>query len=196
MVKEVSKERKIFSQIEFHRKMSNIDRLSDVLKNKKYSLAEHSYYVTTMFQDFAIIEDIAYTVNDLYFIARHDFLEVFTGDLSSVVKNFSDKTKEAWETIENEVMKTYKLDCYLLFNDKELNEELNEEVIKLLKACDLLDLYLFCIEETTLGNNLYEMAYILEEIFKQIRDLEVCSVTNFMLKRTRDYKDQMNYYKV
>ena len=39
---------------------------------------------------------MAYTVEDLYLVARHDYLETLTSDLIDPVKGVFQKTRDAW----------------------------------------------------------------------------------------------------
>lgn len=188
-------ENKMFNQIKLHRKMSNIDRLSDVLKNRKYSLAEHSYYVLTMFQDFAILEDLEYSQLDLYKIARHDFLEIITADIASPILASSPAIRDAWQVIEQAQIKTYKDKLYSIFNDSELQMSLDSKKVDLLIACDLLELYLFCLEDFSLGNTSAEMVRIIKLTGQKIRDLKIESVNSFMSQVTKEQKEQLQYYR-
>jgi 5'-deoxynucleotidase YfbR-like HD superfamily hydrolase len=122
-------------------------------KIRSYNLAEHSYFVATMFEEFAREEQLEYTTDTLYVILRHDIMEVFTADLPYPVKNFNEKTKEAWELIEREVYEGGKERFITMMTDEEIKSRLTEKQFILMKSCDILDLYLFCLEERQLGNH-------------------------------------------
>lgn len=183
------------NQILTHRKMSTIDRLSGTMKNRRYSLAEHSYYVAAMFQDFAGIEGIIYTVDDLYLVLRHDYLEVLTADLIYPVKNFSTKTKEAWETIEKEIIQSEEKNYMNLFSDELMRNEMEPIVHRLVKDCDLLELYLFCYEEVLLGNMSNEIKHILEVLKESLNRTPFESIKEFLNELSKDFQEMVNYYK-
>lgn len=140
-------------QILHHRKMLNVQRLSGSPKIRSYNLAEHSYFVATMFEEFCKEENLEYSTDSLYVVLRHDLMEVFTSDLPYPVKNFNEKTKEAWDLIEREVYEGNKNRFISMFTDEEIKYRLTEKQFIMMKSCDILDLYLFCLEEKQLGNN-------------------------------------------
>ena len=148
----------------YYRKMKNIDRLSMMFKNRPYNLLEHQYMVLVLFRRFASLEDVQYDMNVLDIIMNHDSVEAVTGDLPWNVKNFSLKTKEAWEIIEEDVVDVhFQLEKY---TDKEIKKSLNERQYDLFKMCDVLDLFIFVKEEIALGNTSKDMKKVEENCFK------------------------------
>lgn len=155
---------RLINQTLAHRRMLDVQRLSSSSKVRSYNLAEHSYFVLTLFQDLVKQEGMAYTVEDLYLVARHDYLETLTSDLIDPVKGFSQKTRDAWNVIEAEIV-SQSQDQYLhLISDKELEEELSEPIYRLMKECDRLELLMFCVEEAELGNRTSAMMAIVRTL--------------------------------
>lgn len=163
-----------------HRKLANIERLAGTMKHRSYNLAEHSFYVMQLFSMIAEAEMIPYDKRDLILASRHDLLESITGDLLYPVKNLNGVTKESWEIIESEVIKKYPiLEPYSDYNLK--NGFSNDELHKVMKSADVLDLWLFCKEEKAMGNvskNLLRVTGICENML--INEYYYQSVEKFM----------------
>ena len=143
---------KLKNQIFNHRRMNNIERLSSSPKIQRYPLSVHSYFVACMFEDFARQEGITYSTDDMYYVMRHDFMEIFSADLIYPVKNLNEATQKAWDLIEHEVKKKHEASLVSLCTDEELKEKLSDSVYTLMRVCDTLELVLFCREEVLLGN--------------------------------------------
>lgn len=134
--------------INYFRKCKNVQRLSQYYTHRPYNLLEHQYMTAVLFKHFASKEDVAYGMAEFDAIMKHDVLEVESTDLSFEVKHLNDITREAWETIEDEVLKNNpQLERY-----SDMKELLTPLQHKLFKACDVLDLWIFCKEEQQLGN--------------------------------------------
>ncbi len=172
---------RIRRQIHYDRKMLNVQRLTGTPKLRSYNLAEHSYFVGLLFMEFAEIEKIDYTKEDLSLVFRHDFLEVLSADLPYHVKNLSSSTKEAWEKIESEVVDSREKDFMYLFTDEEMKSYMKPSVHKLMKACDILELYLFCREDYLLGNHSKEIKIIMENCKSIEKDYGFKSIIDYML---------------
>lgn len=170
--------------INSYRKMLNIQRLSGTYKQRSYNLAEHSYYVSILFQHFADIEKIDYGVRELSLILRHDLVEVLTGDLIYTVKNSSPNNKERWALIEEEIINKHKE--FLPYSDDNLKSSLTKDQLRLFKACDLLELWIFLQEERALGNRNWSVGDISDRCIDLIHDYcllngrELYSVVKFM----------------
>lgn len=181
------------NQVLTHRKMSSVDRLATSLKNRKYSLAEHSYYVAAMFEDFSRAEGINYTTTDFYYIMRHDYLETLSTDLIHSVKKLTSVTSECWDKIESEIVDQKKKEYVHLFSDEELKNVLNTDVYQLMKTCDLLDLFLFCLEEAFLGNITTELRQIMETLMPIFISSSFQSIKDFVTQCNREYREQLEY---
>lgn len=171
---------KLAKQIITERKMKTVERLAGTLKIKNYSLVDHSYFVALLFQAFAEIEKIEYSVQDFTYILRHDLLESLTSDLIFPVKNFSQETKNAWRKIEQEIWEKEKDSHNCLFTDKQLKELLPPFVYSLFKDCDLLELLLFCYEEMQLGNRSKNILYIAETLIEFLEKSNFSSIRSFI----------------
>jgi 5'-deoxynucleotidase YfbR-like HD superfamily hydrolase len=181
------------NQILTHRKMSSVDRMSTSLKNRRYNLAEHSYYVASMFEDFARAENLPYSTEDMYFVMRHDYLEAITTDLIYPIKKLSKVTSDCWDTIEAEIIKQKESEFVNLFSDEDLKEALDPLLYHLMKTCDFLDLFLFCLEEAFLGNITVELRHIIETLKPIILDSGFESVKSFVTECIKEYREQLEY---
>lgn len=160
---EDSAEKSVTRTIKKERKMLNFQRLAGTRKLRSYNLAEHSYFVGLMFQELADHFGIEYTTETLRVIFRHDFMEVFTTDLPSQVKNLNEATKMAWDTIEAQALGSHFCKgVNNLFSDEEMKARLTPEQFCLLKWCDTLELVLFCLEEKAMGNGGRDIQAVLE----------------------------------
>lgn len=174
-------EEKFDRQIHYYRKMLNVQRLSGTSKLRSYNLAEHSYFVALLFQDFAKIEGIEYDIEVLEAVLKHDFLEVLTVDLPYHVKNHSKETQEAWETIENTIVKARKDEfAFPLMSDEDIHSILNKEQFILMKACDILELLLFCLEEWSLGNKTKALRVVIDNCFAIEKEYGVKSIVSYV----------------
>lgn len=181
------------NQILTHRKMSSVDRMSTFLKNRKYSLAEHSYYVASMFEDFARAENLPYSTKDMYFVMRHDYLEAITTDLIYPIKKLSKITSSCWDMIETETIKQKESELITLFSDEDLKNALSPILYHLLKTCDFLDLFLFCLEEAFLGNITVELRHTMEALKPIILDSGFKSINSFVTECIKEYREQLEY---
>jgi 5'-deoxynucleotidase YfbR-like HD superfamily hydrolase len=165
-------------EIKHYQRMRNIDRISGAPKNRRYDLMQHSYMTTMLFMKFAKLEGIAIDMVVLDCVLHHDILEVLTGDLIWPVKNFSKKTKDCWEEIENEIVATNSE--FKQYSDVEMKNTMTKIQHDLFKACDVLDLYIFCMEEQSIGNHSKE---IMEVIYNCRATLggKFSSIDNYIL---------------
>jgi 5'-deoxynucleotidase YfbR-like HD superfamily hydrolase len=153
-------------EIMYLRKMLNIQRLTGTKKHRSYNLAEHSYYVGILFHYFAKEEGISVTdSNTLMAVLLHDYMEVFTVDLPYHVKNLTEKTKQLWADLEKEVfLERASKKSDLVITDYQLEHDLlTVDQFKLFKACDLLELWIFLVEEYEIGNQSIEILRIMEK---------------------------------
>lgn len=133
------------------RALKNARRLNGVPLVQVYSTAEHSYYVAILFDAMAKAHGITYTVNEMRFVLQHDVLEAVTGDVLLPVKIHSEETKKLWERIE-ELLTREAHPSLKDITDEAAETFFDPIVWKLFKACDLLELFLFCREEIEMGN--------------------------------------------
>lgn len=133
-----------------YRKMANIQRLSGTFKHRSYNLLEHSFMVQAYFKYFAKQEQIDYNLAVLDLVANHDILETETGDLIQPVKALSEETANCWNGIEECVAEAFP--HLKVYSDANLHKGMNRQQFRLFKEVDLLDLYVFCLEELRIGN--------------------------------------------
>jgi len=156
--------------IKYYRKMKNIDRMAMGFKNRPYNLLEHCYGVGMLFRHFASLENVPYDINVWDIVLHHDIVEVETTDLPYTIKNFSQVTKQAWEEIEDElVSRHFQLEPY---SDAEIKSSLTPLQFALFKACDMLDLWIFCKEEQAIGNKTRFVQEIVDNCIKVLNSLE------------------------
>ena len=139
---------KIFRHL---RALKNAFRLSSFKTLQTYSTAEHCYYTGILFETIAGYERIHITRDEIYFVYRHDIVETITGDILLPVKIHSEAVKDKWESIERTIIRD-KYTYLIPFLDSHLSDHFSKLTWNLFKACDLYELYLFCQEETELGN--------------------------------------------
>lgn len=187
--------RKLERTIHYQRKMLNIQRLAGTPKHRSYNLAEHSYFVAMLFMEFARIENVEYGVEQLEAVMKHDFLEVLTMDLPYHVKNFNEETQRAWKEIEDVVARG-NADRFLgcLMTDEDIKKYLNKQQFSLMKACDILELFLFCTEEIEQGNSSQEILTVWDKCRILEKNYEFPSIKEYMerveeemINRRRNY---------
>ena len=145
------------------RKMLNFQRFAGTKKIRPYNLAEHSYFVGLLFQEFADLFKIPYEKQELSMIFRHDYMEVFTTDLPYQVKNLNGSTRKAWDQIEVEAYEHSPYKKYL-YTDEMLKNSLTDEQYLLFRWCDMLELAFFCKEEREMGNSGRDIMEAVERI--------------------------------
>jgi 5'-deoxynucleotidase YfbR-like HD superfamily hydrolase len=165
-------------EIKHYQRMRNIDRLSGTLKNRQYDLMQHSYMVAILFMRFSKLEGIPIDMVVLDCVLHHDILEVITGDLIWPVKNFSAKTKASWELIEEEIVNSNPE--FKKYSDVEMENTMTKIQYTLFKACDVLDLYIFCMEEQTMGNHSKEVIEVIYNC-RVMLDGKFSTIDNYIL---------------
>ncbi len=89
----------------------------------------------------------------------HDVPEIFTGDIPTPVKYFSEETRIAYSKVEDASVK--KLTAMLPQDLKDDYEELfvySEEERVIIKAADRISAYIKCLEEKRYGNTEFDIA--------------------------------------
>ena len=105
----------------------------------------------------------------------HDVSEIFTGDLPSPIKYYTDDMKKTYKSIEREaetsllaklpeeLRESYK---NLILHDENSESDSDAEEHKIIKAADKLCAYIKCVEETNSGNREFIKAE--EDIYKML----------------------------
>ena len=148
-------------------------------------LSTHSLEVGFLAHSLAIIGNKIYGKN--YNLERiavkamyHDVPEIFTGDIPTPVKYYSDETKQAYDAVE--VASLNKLTEML---PEELRQEYSElfsyteEEKMLIKAADRISAYIKCLEEKNYGNREFELAG--ERLLFALREMK-CEEAEYFLQ--------------
>jgi len=159
--------------------MGDIHRLAGVFTIQTYTVALHCYYTAILFQEIASEEKIKFNTTEMDFILKHDILETITGDLLLPAKSFNENTKRSWKEIEKELVeKKYN---YLYWStDSNAERYFSTESFNLFKACDLFELYLFCLSETDLGNNSDGVWTVIRNCERLLPQFDVPYITNYV----------------
>ncbi|MCL2772479.1 MAG: 5'-deoxynucleotidase [Oscillospiraceae bacterium] len=113
----------------------------------------------------------------------HDVSEIFTGDLPSPIKYYTDEMKKSYKTIEHEadinLLSKLPEDLRTSYADIILHDESSDgEEYKLIKAADKLCAYIKCVEEISSGNHEFTKAG--EDIYKTLDITDLVEVKYFI----------------
>lgn len=130
--------------------MKNVQRLPNTPHHRGYNLLEHGFVVGMLFRWFASQEDVAYDITVWDKVLMHDYVESVTGDLNLLVKRHSALTADCWAKIEDDICKGNT--ALAPYTDAEIKASMTDLQYRLFKCCDYLDLWIFCVQERTMGN--------------------------------------------
>ncbi len=133
------------------RNQKEIERLSGKFKLRGYNLMEHSYMVLSLYLRVCDEEHVAVTIANVDAILNHDIVETITLDLPHPIKNLNEETKASWNIIEEHCVKELAPEL-TPYTDYNLKKRFTERQYEIFKLCDLLDLWMYCIEEQECGN--------------------------------------------
>ena len=111
----------------------------------------------------------------------HDVPEIFTGDIPTPVKYYSDETKQAYDAVE--VASLNKLTEMLPEELRSGYLELfiyTEEEKKLIKAADRISAYIKCLEEKNYGNREFDLAG--ERLLSAVKEMN-CEEAEYFLDK-------------
>ncbi len=114
----------------------------------------------------------------------HDVPEIFTGDIPTPVKYYSEETKNAYSAVETASL--HKLSDMLPeeFRDEYMGLfEHTKEEKTLIKAADRISAYLKCLEEKNYGNSEFVIAG--ERLLASIKDMN-CQEANYFMDNFLD----------
>ncbi|KKN61482.1 hypothetical protein LCGC14_0521370 [marine sediment metagenome] len=171
--KSILGEDKIFKHL---RLLKNAHRLSSFRLLQPYSVAEHCYYTGLLFETISEYENIQITKKEIYYVYRHDIIETITGDVLLTVKIHSKTTKQKWAHIEKEII-CNKYPYLESFLDEYIPSNFSKEAWMLFKACDLFELYLFCLEEIELGNNTGGISVVIHNCANLLPEFKINYIT-------------------
>ncbi|MEG1742543.1 MAG: 5'-deoxynucleotidase [Clostridia bacterium] len=166
-------------------RMKYINRWGLMRSNKSESLSEHSleccilaYALATVgigiFKKNYNAERIALKA------AFHDAPEIVTGDMPTPVKYYSQTTKAAYKTVEDDAIKRFVslLPAELSESYSSLFQYTDDEKL-IIKAADKLCAYIKCLDETSSGNR--EFFTVLDST-KKILDDYKCEELKFFME--------------
>lgn len=143
------------------RRLDNIVRYNNRMKNHTQTVAAHSYYVTyTMMRLLELIDlpiDIKYKL--MSYCLVHDIAEVHVGDMPHDVKAAHPILKNLLEEFEEE----FYIHAGLSGINNIIKDDYQKIKYNLFKLCDLLDVVSYSKEELYLGNLTLEMSNILAQ---------------------------------
>ena len=167
-------------------RMKYIDRWGLMRNTQTENIQEHSHQVAVLSHALALIgrEKFGSTVDPgkaaiagLY----HDASEILTGDLPTPVKYDNPAIKEAYKAVERVAA-----DKLLSLLPQELRgefapyvrEELDPELLAIVKAADKLSAHIKCLEEVKAGNNEFTLAS--EQTRKALEQMDLPALDYFM----------------
>lgn len=167
-------------------RMKYIDRWGLMRNTQVENIQEHSHMVSVLSHALAVIGRERFgsrvdpgeaAVAGLY----HDASEILTGDLPTPVKYDNPAIKEAYKAVERVAA-----DKLLSLLPQELREEfapyvreeLDSELLSIVKAADKLSAHIKCLEEVKAGNNEFTLAA--EQTRKALEQMDLPALHYFM----------------
>ena len=167
-------------------RMRYIDRWGLMRNTQMENIQEHSHMVAVLAHALAVIGRERFggtadpgeaAVAGLY----HDASEILTGDLPTPVKYDNPAIKEAYKAVERVAA-----DKLLSLLPQELQgelapyvrEELDPELVVIVKAADKLSAHIKCLEEVKAGNNEFTLAA--QQTRKALEQMELPVLNYFM----------------
>lgn len=167
-------------------RMRYIDRWGLMRNTQVENIQEHSHMVAVLAHALAVIGRERFgsavdpgqaAIAGLY----HDASEILTGDLPTPVKYDNPAIKEAYKAVERVAA-----DKLLSLLPQELRgefapyvrEELDPELLAIVKAADKLSAHIKCLEEVKAGNNEFTLAS--EQTRKALEQMDLPALDYFM----------------
>jgi 5'-deoxynucleotidase len=148
-------------------RMKLIERWGLMHKTKNENIQEHSLQVAYIAHAIGMIKNTYYggRINSEYIMAiamYHEISEVITGDLATPIKYFNPKIKDSFQEIEayakQKLLGMLPIELAKQYEKYILEENLDEESRKIIKAADKISAYLKCVEELKSGNKEFAQA--------------------------------------
>ena len=153
------------------RRLSTIDRCSNTPHIQRYSVAEHSYYISLLAMLFADIENLnadekIYDTSEVIKHALiHDLEESITGDILFPFKHQNEKLKPQLkmaieECVDKELFIELPTGIQEYYKKLWMNSKDSSREGKLVAAMDKFEILLFAISEIDMGNsNSFQIIY-------------------------------------
>lgn len=167
-------------------RMRYIDRWGLMRNTFLENIQEHSHMVAVLAHALAVIQNEKFggsldvgqaAIAGLY----HDAPEILTGDLPTPVKYDNPAIKEAYKAVESvaadKLLTMLPPDLAPAFAPY-VKEELEPELLRVVKAADKLSAYLKCVEEVKAGNQEFRQA--MEQTRAALRRMELPALDYFM----------------
>ncbi|OIJ12870.1 5'-deoxynucleotidase [Anaerobacillus arseniciselenatis] len=164
-----------------------IERWSLMRNVMKENVAEHSFHVSLITHCLCSIANEVFNKNintdkAVTLSLFHDVTEVFTGDIPTpvkhhnrdILKNFRDLEGLAAERLVKQAPDPLKVIYKNIISENDADPEL----IRFIKAADLLDAYLKCVTELLAGNR--EFAIAKNQIEQKVHELDMPEVDYFL----------------
>lgn len=192
-------------------RLKYIERWSLMRNNVKENVAEHSFQVALLTHGLCTIANEIFgrnipTEKAVTMALFHDSTEVITGDIPTPVKhhnremlkNFREIEHIAAERLLNMVPMSLKKVYQPLISGKHEEHEGQEgqesqenwKIRKYIKAADLLDAYLKCVAELSVGNREFSVAR--KQIEKNIRQLNMPEVEYFLTHFAQSFEKTLD----
>lgn len=167
-------------------RMRYIDRWGLMRNTFLENIQEHSHMVAVLAHALAVIQNEKFggsldvgqaAITGLY----HDAPEILTGDLPTPVKYDNPAIKEAYKAVESvaadKLLTMLPPDLAPAFAPY-VKEELEPELLRVVKAADKLSAYLKCVEEVKAGNQEFRQA--MEQTRAALARMELPALDYFM----------------
>lgn len=167
-------------------RMRYIDRWGLMRNTFLENIQEHSHMVAVLAHALAVIQNEKFggsldvgqaAIAGLY----HDAPEILTGDLPTPVKYDNPAIKEAYKAVESvaadKLLTMLPPDLAPAFAPY-VKEELEPELLRVVKAADKLSAYLKCVEEVKAGNQEFRQA--MEQTRAALARMELPALDYFM----------------
>lgn len=167
-------------------RMRYIDRWGLMRNTFLENIQEHSHMVAVLAHALAVIQNEKFggsldvgqaAIAGLY----HDAPEILTGDLPTPVKYDNPAIKEAYKAVESvaaDKLLTMLPDDLVDAFAPYVKEELEPELLRVVKAADKLSAYLKCVEEVKAGNQEFRQA--MEQTRAALARMELPALDYFM----------------
>ena len=166
-------------------RMKHIKRWGLMNNSKEENIQEHSLQVAMVAHALAVIRNEIFggrvdAEHIMAIAAYHETSEVITGDLSTPIKYFNPRIKDAYKEIEKiadeKLLEMIPEELQPVY--RKLVTDYSEEEYRLVKAADKICAYLKCVEETRSGNKEFSQAQ--RSIYQEIVKMQLPEVEYFM----------------